>query len=427
MGAKSYTAVMVTQQLSHLPVENMPIESMTPDWLNGCFVRAFGDDLVEVHTIIHDKDTRPVWNEGMKCYDVELKETHFHSVMKFKKPKTLNVVAKALMVEPQYVEKPKSAGRYAYSNMLSYLIHAKENEKHQYAPEEVASIGKPYMEYFKEYGKQWERGKAAKIKGDALLSVDDLRLKIFQGEIKSIDQIYLTDDFFRVYQFNPDPIDKAFDIMGAKHAFDTAEMIRKGQLFKQCFFIYGAPGAGKTTIANELCRRFQSEQHYKVCRTAATNMFDEYKGEDILLMDDVRGGGCNAEDWLKLLDPCNVSPASARYKNKVMAPRIIIITSSKPLYEFFYYTKGIRGARAEALDQFVRRFQAMITVVDVDMYKIAKTKKLETPVSTYITSKDGDKVYEQMRYVIDDESELKNKEELVKLVHEIIEDNQPAN
>lgn len=430
MANKAYTAVMVTQQLEELHLSNdMAIENITAQWLTDCISAVFNDELKEVHTIIHNEDEKQVWNDALNCYDVEPKVPHFHSVLKFKKPKTLRSIASDLNLPEEFVENPKSKGRYAYSNMLSYLIHAKDAHKHPYQPEQVSSYGnKSYMKYYAECIKSWNIGKAKKAKERALLSVDDIRLKIFNGEIVSMSQIYLTDDYFNVYQFNPRPIDEAFEIMGAKKAFETAELIRNGKLFKQCFFITGKAGKGKTSYAKAFCAKYQEENNYKVCHTAATNMFDDYKGEEILFMDDVRGGGCNAEDWLKLLDNCNVSPASARYKNKLMAPRIVIITSTKPLYEFFYFTKGIGAARAEALDQFIRRFQSLIEVIDYDTYNVYKTKPLESAQNTYVTT-DGyrnEAIYEWLHYGFELLSKGASKDESIKLLADMISDNKPA-
>ncbi len=71
----------------------------------------------------------------------------------------------------------------------------------------------------------------------------------------------------------------------------TAELIRKGKLFKQCILLLEKAGKGqKQATLRPFIIKYQDSFYYKVCRTAATNMFDDYKGEEILFMDDVRGG-----------------------------------------------------------------------------------------------------------------------------------------
>ena len=92
-------------------------------------------------------------------------------------------------------------------------------------------------------------------------------------------------------------------------------------------------------------------------------------------MDDVRGSALSASDWLKLLDPYNASPASARYKNKTPACRAIVITSTKDPVEFFYYCKQMGGGdRSEALDQFMRRIQMLTHVIKADDFIDARVQ-----------------------------------------------------
>ena len=102
-----------------------------------------------------------------------------------------------------------------------------------------------------------------------------------------------------------------------------------------------------------------NEQTWSSVVTAGTNIFDEVNGEEILLLDDVRGDSLTASDWLKLLDPYNISPISARYHNKMGAARVIVITSTKHPLEFFFKTKG---NEIEDLSQFIRRFDSLITI-----------------------------------------------------------------
>lgn len=65
---------------------------------------------------------------------------------------------------------------------------------------------------------------------------------------------------------------------------------------------------------------------------------------------------------------------SARYRNKQMACRAIIINSEKDILDFFYYMKGAGGGdRGEAMDQFYRRIMARVMVYrvpDTDIRRI---------------------------------------------------------
>lgn len=86
------------------------------------------------------------------------------------------------------------------------------------------------------------------------------------------------------------------------------------------------------------------------------NIFDEYFGEEIILLDDPRYDSLLPADWLKLLDPLNKSHLSARYKNKLVIGRIIIITNYKSLKSFF------GKIQHEDLNQYIRRFNNVLEI-----------------------------------------------------------------
>lgn len=104
---------------------------------------------------------------------------------------------------------------------------------------------------------------------------------------------------------------------------------------------------------------FKFNQTWDYCITASTNAFDEYNGQEILFLDDIRGDSLTVSDWLKLLDPFMISPISARYHNKMGAAKVIIITSTKEPLEFFEQAKGNIG---EDLGQFIRRIDYLLTI-----------------------------------------------------------------
>lgn len=144
----------------------------------------------------------------------------------------------------------------------------------------------------------------------------------------------------------------------------TKQALENGEFKKTIIFITGKSGLGKSRFAKTFVKELISLANINNYRwsevvTAGTNIFDEVNGEEILLLDDVRGESLTASDWLKLLDPYNISPISARYQNRMGSARVIIITSTKHPLEFFYHTKG---NEREDLSQFIRRFDSLITL-----------------------------------------------------------------
>lgn len=345
-------------------------------------------EVEECYAIIHNEDSREAWDSDLMKMVIEPKEPHIHMAVKFKKDKntgaTIEQIAKILGVEPQYIEKPKP-GRYSWDNSLAYLVHAKDLEKHQYKPEEVITvIGKPYTAIYHESIERWNKGAIKKQNKRLNEDIDWIEHSILIGELTK-SEILLTDEYYKLYALNKRRIDDAFDTYGQRKMYKAIRDLQNGVFQTKVFYIMGKPGTGKSTFAKNFAEKIQKQEFEKsgerwtICQTASTNPVDDYQGEEIVIMDDVRGTTMRADDWLKLLDPWNISPSSARYRNKVVAARCIIITATIPPYEFFYYSKGVgQGtAQEEAVDQFLRRLAAIVEIIDIDQINVKRA--LTTP------------------------------------------------
>ncbi len=358
----------------------------------GCLLYNAGLIPQEIYGIIHNKDIHSVWDEVTKQFIDVLKAVHFHIVVKFEPNKggTLTQIETALNMPKQFIEKPKR-GRYAYDNMLAYLIHIKYPNKYQYNPNEVLSVGyyldnnmalfsnvkpdgtptcHPYTSIYEERKEDWLKGRA-KVKSDkANLDIDWLEEKLLTGEVTK-SQIVLTDEYYDIYARHKKRCQDAIDTYGERRAYLTLQALNNGDFKKTILFIKGKAGSGKTKFTIKLCQRLvelsttlnsnSSDKQWRVCQTAAKNPMDEYNGHEILFMDDVRGFSLSLADWLKLLDPYNISPASARFKNKLPACRVIIITSSIDPVSFFYFCRMSASDKLESFDQFMRRIEALVS------------------------------------------------------------------
>lgn len=331
----------------------------------------------ECYAIIHDKDMRTVWDENERISITEVKEPHIHISFRFEKKRnegaTLGAIADMLGVEPQYVEKPKS-GRYSFDNQLAYLIHAKDKEKYQYEATEVATVrGTDYMQIYAERKRAWRNGRAVKVRQEVTQGIDWLEQEILAGKLTK-ETVILTDEFYQIYASNIRRIDMAFDLYAQRKIYKAIERLQNGEFHTKVYYIMGNSGAGKTRFSMDLIKGIQHKakletgEDWTCCRTASTNPVDDYNGEEILLMDDVRGSTMRADDWLKLLDPYNISPSSARYRNKNVVARAIIITATIHPVEFFYYANEFRrgSGSEEAIDQFLRRLTALVEVISYD-------------------------------------------------------------
>lgn len=330
--------------------------------VGGCKVAA-------AYGIIHDKDQQEVWDQLAGQLVTQPKAEHIHAVIKFKDRASgalLYDVARLLGVEPQYVEKPGRGG-YALDNMLSYLTHAKYPDKYQYPPAEVVTVrGDDYQGIDAARRESWLKGRAHITKKRAAEGLEDLRDKALKGEITR-EQIMLTDELFEIYGRHQREIDDALRAFGERRAIRAAAKLRAGDFRTHVIFVHGPSKAGKTEFAKGLIAEAiqeaeQKGEKWSLYRAASRNALDEWAGEEVLLLDDLRASAMGASDWLTLLDPNNATPASARYKNKpAIAPRLIVLTATIDPVEYFFETRR-RSAVDEPLDQFIRRLASIVEV-----------------------------------------------------------------
>lgn len=318
--------------------------------------------VAEAYGIIHDKDTITIWNTQNQKNIEEPKATHVHFLLKFEKGVSLPKLALAIGVEPQYLEKLKS-GRYGYDNCLAYLVHAKEDgSKYQYPAEEVVTVsGEDYISLYNRKMETWLKGRAKKEAQETNLSVDWLIAEILAGHL-SKSQILLTNEYYKVYGQHKRKINEAFDTFGERKGYEAVADLEKGKFKKSIIFLTADSGAGKTALSKKFIGILQTVAlkfnfSWDFCVTASSNAFDEYNGQDILFLDDIRGDSLSVSDWLKLLDPYMISPISARYHNKMGSAKVIIITSTKEPYHFFNLAKG---NVEEDLGQFNRRIDYLV-------------------------------------------------------------------
>ena len=144
----------------------------------------------------------------------------------------------------------------------------------------------------------------------------------------------LTNEYYAVYGRHKQKVNEAIETAGEQKSYQTVAELKEGKFKKTILFISAPSSAGKTRFAKELIDIIQKvalkfNQRWDYSLTASTNAFDDYNGQEILFLDDMRGSSMTASDWLKLLDPYMISPISARYHNKIGSAKVIIITSTK--------------------------------------------------------------------------------------------------
>ena len=86
--------------------------------------------------------------------------------------------------------------------------------------------------------------------------------------------------------------------------------------------------------------------------SGSNDVLDDYAGQDVIILDDLRSSCLGLSDLLKLLDNNTASSVKSRFSNKVLECKLIIITSILKIDEFF---KNVFQEEQEPITQLKRR------------------------------------------------------------------------
>lgn len=303
--------------------------------------------------IIHDKD---LLESG------EPKGKHFHIVCTFSNMTTSQVVANVMKVEPQYVSKIKTTTKTA----MLYLVHRNNPEKFQYEPSEVVA-NFDYVEYVDGCEPKQHRESIAK------------RIEI--GEIKG----YNLYDHISIDEYGKNKVyyDRCFEYRQNK--------IKRTERDMECNFITGASGTGKSTLAKMLA---EAKGYKTYVSSGGKNPLDNYKGEECIILDDLRDSIYKLSDFLKLTDNNTDSLVGCRFYNKSIAEcKLLIVTSIKDIHDFYF---NATVDEKEPQVQLFRRFKAYVKMYpdymelydyDEKNHDFTLQYKCENPVSEQFKNK----------------------------------------
>jgi hypothetical protein len=161
-------------------------------------LESHGVKVAACYAIKHNEDQKELWDEYNCQYISCMATNHIHIVFKFadNSGKQLDEIAEIVGIAPQFVEKPRT-GRYAYDNMLSYLIHIKYPDKYQYKAAEVVTLaGRDYMNISRERHKAWMDGRYQKASRNLAKTYKQLKHRISTEPNFNLDDI-LSDPAYR--------------------------------------------------------------------------------------------------------------------------------------------------------------------------------------------------------------------------------------
>ena len=182
-----------------------------------------------------------------------------------------------------------------------------------------------------------------------------------------------------------------------KRAIDNAFTYRRDTLKSldrqmNVIYIYGGSGTGKTTYAKQLAINKGLSCYIS---SGSNDPLDGYKGQDCLILDDIRPGDFLLSDFLKILDNNTQSTVKSRYKNKLLECQYLIVTTSFDIPVFFDLLLDSEG---ESVKQMERR-----CTLKIQMNTSTMTTYVYQPVSG---------IYKKVSILKNPVSEVYNKRDL---------------
>ncbi len=249
------------------------------------------------------------WSESVELQYFLIEHTeeenrHFHIVIKFPYP----YVRESLLKKFPYgkLEKPKSV-----KACVRYLIHLDHPEKKQYQWEDVITNCEDLSPYqVANFATQQEQ-------------LHKVVNKIKNGEIREYNYPECID--CHLYSKYKGIIRNAFEHFKDKKTMDKNRNI-------QVLFYTGPSGTGKTSSA----KKYAEQKNKSYCVSSSSNdPLQDYKGEEVLILDDLRDSDFSFSDLLKILDNHTSSSCKSRFVNKPFLGNTIIITSVQDLQNWY--------------------------------------------------------------------------------------------
>lgn len=289
-------------------------------------------------------------------------------------------------------------------NALSYLIHAKDPSKYQYAPAEVVTVrGVDYVEIEAEHRAAWAR-RAVMARNTAIPMRewnelgDALVQKVLDGEVDEVD-ILRDKTLMDIYTRNESKVNLALKNRARREMLVEVEKLRAGIFQKTVVWAMGASDQGKSYLVESVAAELSARLGWPVFRATAKNGPDDYAGEPIFMMNEPSTKVMEWADFLTLLDPRQAGPISARFYNKPdAAPRVILVAVAVDPVEFGFFIPGKRSTN-DSLDQLIRRITLLIEAQKDDRgeprYSIGRIGSVAPYMRT--VSVPGERVGERIR------------------------------
>lgn len=284
--------------------------------------------------IIHDKDVNA---------NQEAVEPHMHCILKLAYVTRFSTIKSWFNCADNHLELIKGC----WVTACRYLTHMNHPEKFQYPAKEVIANFDYEQEVNIPVGIRGNK-KREKLNRTIRRKLE----KIVSGEISQQDYFnYFTrEDFFK-YRLE---IDNALKLHNLKVSYEKRV---KDKTKSNNLFMYGRSGIGKTTIAKNIAQGKYGESYFMA--GSANDPLDGYLDQKCIIFDDMRPDDILFSNYLKLMDPYNISSYSSRYRNKLDCSEYKIVTTPLSPNTFF---RKMKKDVTEDIKQFLRRHETYLEV-----------------------------------------------------------------
>lgn len=236
---------------------------------------------------------------------------HFHIVISFSKKSS----CKFSTLKNKFPLGHIDTCRTGVKNCVRYLCHADTPQKTQYPWDNIITNSPDKLEDYKSPNKP-------NIDYETKVILN----KIVAGEIKEFEINKIPP---YIYIKNRRKIENAF-----KYRREILLSNPNRNIIIIC--LQGEARIGKTTF----CKIWAEKNNKSIAFSSASNdSWQDYKGQDIFVLDDFEPNSTEIEDFKKTLDPHTNTSNGSRYDNKSFIGDIIFICTNTPLTQWFTFSK----------------------------------------------------------------------------------------
>ena len=278
--------------------------------------------------ILHDKD---VYENG------ELIRPHVHVVLKYTHPQVLSHVVRLFKDEPQYLEVWKGKINNAYS----YLVHATSEAKNKFQYDSEMVIAS--FDFEKRLEKIQTGVKKSIV--DAKF-VSDMITQYGDEEI-TYGELVAAIGFTEVAR-NKRIIDNLTNLIADKAHEEWLAKFKDRKT--EVIWLWGAAGVGKTRYAKWLVKGEKA-----VTLGSSRDYFQDYHGENYVILNDLRPSDFKYADLLRLLGPYeHDKSAPRRYHDVKLNVEMLVITTPYSPRDFYKQVK-LEDPEVDTFAQLDRR------------------------------------------------------------------------